>query len=102
MTTGTDIQINERIKQSVREPKQWKVVFINDDVTPADFVETLLITIFKHSVESAELLTLLIDQTGSGVAGVYSHEIAEAKSCEATLLSRNNGFPLQIKIEIDD
>lgn len=96
---NTDIQLDERIKSKIIEPKKWKVIFLNDDSTPMDFVVSLLIEIFKHNVPSAKEIMMQVHETGSGVAGSYSFEIAEAKAAEATTLSRGNGFPLQIKIE---
>jgi ATP-dependent Clp protease adaptor protein ClpS len=96
---ATDIQIDEKIKQKIEEPKRWKVVFLNDDSTPIDFVIGLLTETFKHSQETAKKITLEIHNEGSGIAGVYSFEIAEAKAVEATQLARSNGFPLQIKME---
>jgi ATP-dependent Clp protease adaptor protein ClpS len=96
---ATDIQIDEKIKQKLSEPKKWKVVLLNDDVTPMDFVVGILTEIFKHSQETAKEITLEIHNSGSGIAGVYSFEIAEAKAVEATQLARTNGFPLQIKME---
>ncbi len=97
--TATDIQIDEKIKQKIIEPKRWKVVFLNDDSTPIDFVIGLLTETFKHTQETAKQITLEIHNEGSGIAGVYSFEIAEAKAVEATQLARGNGFPLQIKME---
>jgi ATP-dependent Clp protease adaptor protein ClpS len=96
---ATDIQIDEKIKQKLEEPKRWKVVLLNDDSTPMDFVIGVLTEIFKHSQETAKAITLEIHTQGSGIAGVYSFEIAEAKAVEATQLARGNGFPLQIKME---
>jgi ATP-dependent Clp protease adaptor protein ClpS len=96
---ATDIQIDEKIKQKIEEPKRWKVVFLNDDSTPIDFVIGLLTETFKHTQETAKKITLEIHNEGSGIAGVYSFEIAEAKAVESTNLSRSNGFPLQIKME---
>ena len=96
---ATDVQIDEKIKQKLEEPKRWKVVFLNDDSTPIDFVVGVLTEIFKHSQETAKAITLEIHTQGSGIAGVYSFEIAEAKAVEATQLARGNGFPLQIKME---
>jgi len=61
----------------------------------------LLTETFKHSIASAEKIMLTIHGEGSGVAGIYSYEIAEQKSVEAMTRSRNNGFPLQIKLEED-
>jgi len=97
--TTTDVQINEKIKQKIQEPKRWKVVLLNDDTTPMDFVVGILTEIFKHSQETAKEITLEIHNNGSGIAGVYSFEIAEVKAVEATQLARSNGFPLQIKME---
>ena len=97
--SNTDIQLDEKIKIIVTEPKNWKVIFINDDKTPIDFVIALLISIFKHDLDSATNVTMQVHETGSGIAGVYSYDIAESKSVEASAESRTHGFPLQIKIE---
>jgi ATP-dependent Clp protease adaptor protein ClpS len=64
-----------------------------------DFVVGILTDIFKHTQETAKGITIEVHNTGSGVAGVYSFEIAEAKAVESTQLARSNGFPLQIKME---
>jgi ATP-dependent Clp protease adaptor protein ClpS len=95
----TEVQIDEKIKQKLYEPKRWKVVLLNDDTTPMEFVVTILTEIFKHTQETAKAVTLEIHNSGSGVAGIYSFEIAEVKAVEATQLARSNGFPLQIKME---
>ena len=96
---GTDIQLDEKIKVNIAEPKRWKVIFLNDDTTPIEFVIELLTHIFKHTTDTAKDITMQVHETGSGIAGVYSFEIAEAKAVEATQLARTNGFPLQIKLE---
>ena len=95
----TDIQLDEKIKIRATEPRRWKVILLNDDATPMEFVIALLMEIFKHTVESANDIMLQVHETGSGVAGVYSFEIAEAKAVEATNLARTNGHTLQIKLE---
>jgi len=95
----TEIQIDEKIKQKVHEPKRWKVLLLNDDTTPMDFVLGILTDIFKHTQETAKGITIEVHNTGSGIAGVYSFEIAEAKAVESTQLARSNGFPLQVKME---
>jgi ATP-dependent Clp protease adaptor protein ClpS len=97
--SSTDIQIDEKIKVTISEPKRWKVILLNDDTTPMEFVVSLLIDTFKHSPDSAEHVMMDIHTTGSGIAGVYSFEIAEAKAVEATNQARNQAYPLQIKLE---
>jgi ATP-dependent Clp protease adaptor protein ClpS len=97
--TTTDIQLDEKIKLTVSEPKRWKVIVLNDDSTPMEFVIGVLIEIFKHTTDTAREIMLQVHEEGSGVAGVYSFEIAEAKAVEATNLSRTNNHPLQLKLE---
>jgi len=99
MTTEIDVKLDEKIKIKVEEPKRWKVILLNDDTTPMDFVVGILVEIFKHTQETAVVVTQQIHNEGSGVAGVYSFELAETKAVEATNLARTNGFPLQIKME---
>ncbi len=94
-----DVKLDEKIKQKIEEPKRWKVIFLNDDHTPMEFVIGVLTEIFKHTQETAKEITMQIHTEGSGIAGVYSFEIAEVKAVEATNLARGNGFPLQIKME---
>ena len=94
-----DVQLDEKVKINVKEPKKWKVIFLNDNHTPMEFVVTVLVEIYKHTVEVAQEITLQIHDTGSGVAGTYTFEIAEIKAVETTNLARAQGFPLQIKLE---
>jgi len=101
MNTDTDIVLDEKINIKVNEPKKYKVLFLNDDTTPMEFVIELLIGIFKHTETTATQITMTIHNEGSGVVGVYSHEIAEQKAVEATNLSRSQGFQLQIKLEVE-
>jgi ATP-dependent Clp protease adaptor protein ClpS len=97
--TIADIKLDEKIKIRVEEPRKWKVILLNDDHTPMDFVVEILTEIFKHTQDSARDITLAIHEQGSGIAGSYSFEIAEAKATESTSIARANGFPLQIKLE---
>lgn len=98
---STDIKIKEKVSINITEPKRWKVIVLNDDHTPIDFVITMLIDIFNHSISSATTITMDVHESGSGIAGLYDFEIAETKSIEATKMARDNGFPLQLKIESD-
>jgi ATP-dependent Clp protease adaptor protein ClpS len=95
----TDIQLDEKIKVTISEPKRWKVILLNDDSTPMEFVMGILTEIFKHTQDTAREIMLQVHEEGSGVAGVYSFEIAEAKAVEATNLARTNNHPLQLKLE---
>ena len=99
MSTATDIVIDEKIKKQSKEPPKYKVVFLNDDATPMEWVIEILTKIFKHSQSSAEQITLTIHTEGAGIVGVYSYEIAEQKMTETINESRNRGFPLNVKLE---
>jgi ATP-dependent Clp protease adaptor protein ClpS len=99
MSTDTDIVIDEKIKRVVKEPSKYNVIMLNDDLTPVEWVISVLKEIFKHSDKDAEALTMQIHVEGSAVAGTYQFEIAEQKTNEAVNVSRNHGFPLGLKIE---
>ena len=104
MTDATfkeDIKLDEKIKKETELPRRYKVIVLNDDQTPMEWVISILTEIFKHTQSKAQELTLAIHSEGSAIAGIYSYEIAEQKSVEATMLSRNNVFPLAFKLEVE-
>jgi ATP-dependent Clp protease adaptor protein ClpS len=101
-TMSTEAQIDEKIKINLQPPKLWKVIIHNDDKTPMEFVIELLTSIFKHNEQTARDVTMEIHNTGSAVAGIYSHEIAEQRGIEATHVARSNNFPLMITIEQEE
>lgn len=83
----------------IKQPNRYKVVFNNDDVTPVEFVIGILKGIFHHSDEAANAITMEIHNSGKGIAGIYTFEIAEQKHNESTYLARTNGHPLNINLE---
>lgn len=89
----------EEVDIDIEFPGMWKVVLVNDNVTPMDFVIALLEHVFKHDNTTAKTITMQVHEDGAGVAGIYPFEIAEQKGVEATQISRNNNYPLQIRIE---
>lgn len=89
----------ELVVTKIKKPSKYKVIFLNDDVTPMALVVALLMTIFKHDQSSAETITLQIHNEGQAVAGIYTYEVAEQKAMEATTIARNNNSPLTIKIQ---
>ncbi len=83
----------------ILSPGLYKVVLQNDDHTPMDFVIALLMHDFKHNEASAKTVTMQVHNEGAGIAGIYPHEIAEQKGVEGTMLARQNGYPLVIRVE---
>ena len=99
--TKTEVEIRERIavKEKYKEPKDYNVVYLNDTVTTFDFVVETLTSIFDYGREAAEALTLKVNEDESAVVATMPYEMAEQKGIEVTLLARNHGFPLQVKVE---
>ena len=96
---SVETTVKETVTSSVKPPSMWKVVMLNDDVTPMDIVVHLLTNIFGHTKGEANKIMLQIHNEGAGIAGVYSFEIAEQKGIEATNTARANDAPLKIQIE---
>jgi ATP-dependent Clp protease adaptor protein ClpS len=88
-----------QVKTNVKPPNLFNVIYINDDVTTMEFVIETLTSIFNHTHETAMEITIRIHDEGSSVVSTLPYEIAEQKGVEATLLARNNGFPLNVKLE---
>jgi|TARA_B100001094_G_scaffold78301_1_gene74580 ATP-dependent Clp protease adaptor protein ClpS len=100
MTTHTDTVTKEKQISAIKEPGMYKVTFFNDNVTPMDFVVQVLKEIFKHNIDRAEAIMQQIHQNGQGVAGIYTYEIAEQKGVETSVLARESGYPLQVKVDL--
>ena len=101
--TKTQAVIRPRIepKSNIPEPPQYRVIYINDETTTQEFVVETLKAIFHYNEEAAYSLTMRVHEEGSAVVAVMPYELAEQKGIEVTMLARNNGFPLQVKIEQD-
>jgi ATP-dependent Clp protease adaptor protein ClpS len=95
----TAVKSRDLVTTRIKEPSKYKVILVNDDYTPVEFVIALLIGIFKHSEESATVITLKIHNEGAGVAGIYTFEVAEQRAMDATHIARNHGHPLVIRVE---
>lgn len=104
MTTNTDSAVKTRIaiNTRVKVPSDYKVIYMNDNITTMEFVVETLHTIFGHDYERAEEITEEVHVEGSAVVAVLPHEIAEHKGVEVTMLARNNGYPLAVKLEAAD
>ena len=91
----------ETVKREKHTPP-CRVLLINDDYTPMDFVIEVLMDIFGKNVTEARVITLKVHVEGSGLAGVYPFEIAETKVEEVHDRARAEGHPLKAILEEGD
>jgi ATP-dependent Clp protease adaptor protein ClpS len=97
---GASVAVLDRI--AMQPPKMWNVILYNDDKTTMEFVVLVLMQIFHKSFEEASDIMMNIHDTGKGIAGTYSNEVATQKKEEAIAAARTNGFPLRVEIESVD
>src|SRR5215470_12796083 len=86
-------------EKKVKLPPMFKVLLHNDDYTTMEFVVQVLESVFHKSHAEATQITLHVHRTGIGVAGVYSHEVAETKVAQVEALARQHEFPLLCSME---
>jgi len=82
-----------------KRPPHFKVILLNDDYTPMDFVTFLLKDVFHRSHEEAVSIMLEIHKQGAGVCGIYTRDVAETKAELVITMSRRNEYPLQCRVE---
>ena len=86
-------------KPKLQPPPQFKVVMLNDDFTPMEFVVQVLQQFFGHTREKAVQIMLAVHQQGKATAGIYPAEIAETKTAQANAFARKNQHPLLTVLE---
>ena len=86
-------------KVDVKPPKDYKVVFYDDDVTTVGFVVHVLMCVFNKTEEVAVNLATEVHEYGNGVAGIYAYEIAQHLTVVTVDLARANDFPLKVEYE---
>ena len=94
-----NIQTLTKEKIKIEEPSKYNVIFLNDEITTFEFVVKVLTQIFNKTTDQAIALTKQIHEQGKGIVGTYIYEIAEQKGIETTLLAREEGYPLQVKVQ---
>lgn len=95
--SSTDVAVQARPK--TRKPSMYKVLMLNDDYTPMEFVVHVLERFFQKSREEATRIMLHVHRRGVGVCGVFTYEVAETKVTQVMDLARQNQHPLQCTIE---
>ena len=95
----TNVVLDKKPSTRLKPPQMYKVLLHNDDYTSMEFVVAILQTVFHHSESSATRIMLHIHNSGVGVAGVFTAEIAETKVRKVMELAREAEFPLLCTME---
>ena len=100
---GDDLERGVAVKSrpKTKKPSMYKVLMLNDDYTPMEFVIYVLESFFSMSHDEATQVMLHVHQKGVGVCGVFTYEIAETKVNQTMDLAQKNEHPLQCTIEKD-
>jgi len=91
-----------KVKVKTKKPSMYKVLLLNDDFTPMEFVVYVLERVFRKDRTEATDIMLKVHQDGVGVAGVYTYEVAETKVDQVMTLARKHEHPLQCTMEKED
>ena len=94
-TTGVVVQSRVRVKK----PSLYKVIMLNDDYTPMEFVIMVLERFFNKNQEQATQIMLHVHQKGVGVCGVFTYEVAETKVTQVMDMAKEHQHPLQCTLE---
>lgn len=97
--SGPNIGVATRTRAQTRRPSLYKVLLLNDDYTPMEFVVHVLQRFFRMDMEEATRVMLQVHQRGVGVCGIFSYEVAETKVNQVMDFARQNQHPLQCTLE---
>lgn len=97
--TEGEIGVATKTMAKPKKPSQYKVLLLNDDYTPMEFVVMVLKRFFKMDLEEATRVMLHVHQKGVGVCGIFPYEVAETKVNQVMDFARQNQHPLQCTLE---
>jgi ATP-dependent Clp protease adaptor protein ClpS len=94
-----DILTESRNEQKLERPRMWRVLLHNDDYTTQEFVVWVLETVFRKPRAEAFTIMMAVHRSGLGVAGVYTHDVAETKVKTTQQMAEEQEFPLLVTME---
>ena len=97
-----DLGLATKTRLKTKKPSLYRVLLLNDDYTPMEFVVYILERFFQKSREEATRIMLHVHQKGVGVCGIYTYEVAETKVAQVLDLAQRNEHPLQCTMERED
>jgi ATP-dependent Clp protease adaptor protein ClpS len=103
MSDDIDVLKPETIlKPKIEQPRLYKVVLLNDDYTPREFVVQVLKAVFRTTEDQAYRIMMTAHQQGVCVVATFTRDIAESKATEATDMGREKGYPLSFSTEPEE
>ena len=100
--TGTTTRTRTKVKTKTERPRLHKVILINDDYTPREFVVSVLMAEFRMSEDQAYKVMITAHRRGVCVVAVYTKDVAETKATRATDAGRRKGYPLLFTTEPEE
>jgi ATP-dependent Clp protease adaptor protein ClpS len=91
-----------KVKPKTQRPPLWKVILLNDDFTPREFVVQVLKAVFRMNESQAYRVMMTAHQKGACVIAVYTKDVADTKAKEATEMGRAKGYPLYFTTEKEE
>ena len=98
----TIVKPRARSKPKTQRPKLWKVILLNDDYTPREFVVQVLMAVFRMNDSHAYRVMMTAHQKGACVIAVFTKDVADTKAKEATELGKAKGYPLYFTTEPEE
>ena len=102
MAEKTIVKPKTAVKPKTQRPKLWKVILLNDDYTPREFVVTVLKAVFRMNESRAYGVMMTAHQRGACVIAVYTKDVADTKAKEATEMGKSKGYPLYFTTEKEE
>jgi ATP-dependent Clp protease adaptor protein ClpS len=96
---GSSTNVVVKTRTRTKKPSMYKVLMLNDDYTPMEFVVHVLESFFGKDREEATTIMMHVHQRGVGVCGVYTYEVAETKVTQVIDYARKHQHPLQCTLE---
>ncbi len=97
----SEAQVATEEKTQVKEPSMYRVILLNDDYTPMEFVVWLLQSVFQKSAEESTRIMMQVHTQGRGICGIFPHDVARSKMYQVQGLAEKHGHPLQCTMEAD-
>ena len=94
--------VSEEAEPELKRPKMYKVMLLNDDYTPMEFVVHILEAFFGMNREKATQIMLVVHTEGAAVVGIFPRDIAETKSEQVNQYAQENSHPLMSTVELAD